>query len=164
VPCPLCGGTLKCFGTRLRKCVLRNGEKIVLSLRRLRCSNPACHRIHHELPAFLLPYKRHECASIERVCTSQGKARDVAVEDSTIGRWKRWLEGLASYWEGCLRTISVRMGFQSGTKPEASSASPLQRLFQHLGHQPGWLAVIVRTLVNAGLWVQTRSALVAGTS
>ena len=166
MPCPLCGGVLKCFGTRLRKCILRSGEKIVLSLRRLRCSNPTCRRIHHELPDFLVPYKRHESASIELVCAPWVKLRevDVAVEDRTIGRWKRWLETFASYWEGCLRTISARMGLQSGTNPEASSTSPLQRLFQLVGSRPGWLAEIVRTLVNAGFWVQTHSAWMAGTA
>jgi hypothetical protein len=150
----------------MRGCVQPDGEKLLLSLRRLQCTNEACGRIHHELPDCLVPYKRHASASIESACTPSAEAADtgISAENSTLSRWKRWAETFAQYWDSCLRAISSRMDMNPGTKPEASSASPLQRLFQHLGHQPGWLAEIVRTLVNAGLWVQTRSALVAGTS
>ena len=150
----------------MRGCVQPDGEKLLLSLRRLQCTNEACGRIHHELPDCLVPYKRHASASIESACTPGAEAADtgISAENSTLSRWKRWAETFAQYWGSCLRAISSRMDMNPGTKLEASSASPLQRLFQHLGHQPGWLAEIVRTLVNAGLWVQTRSALVAGTS
>ena len=166
VPCPLCGGILECFGTRLRGCIQANGEKILLSLRRLRCTNEACNRIHHELPSSLVPYKRHACDSIESACTPRAESHkiDVVAENSTINRWKRWVEASAQYWDGSLQAISRRMGMRPGTKPEASSAPPLQRLLNLVGQQSGWMAQIVRSLVNAGLWVQTRSACMSGAS
>lgn len=166
VPCPLCGGMLECFGTRLRGCIQANGEKILLSLRRLRCTNEACNRVHHELPSSLVPYKRHACASIESACTPRIESHgiDVVAEDSTISRWKRWMEASAQYWNGSLRAISSRMGMDPGMISEASSASPLQSLLELAGQQPGWLAQLVRSLVNAGLWIQTRSACMSGTS
>ncbi|WP_335338494.1 DUF6431 domain-containing protein [Paenibacillus naphthalenovorans] len=50
-----------------RKRISRNatGEVKVLSLRRLRCTG--CCKIHHELPDFLVPYKRYESTCIEEV-------------------------------------------------------------------------------------------------
>ncbi|MGI6649770.1 MAG: DUF6431 domain-containing protein [Bacillota bacterium] len=41
------------------------GNQNVLVIRRLRCRH--CHRIHHELPDILVPYKRHSSESIESV-------------------------------------------------------------------------------------------------
>ena len=163
VPCPCCGEALACIGTRTRGCVQPDGEKVLFSLRRLRCTNEACGRIHHELPDCLVPYKRHASASIESACTPSTEAADTAIsaENSTLGRWQRWAEACAQYWDCCLRAIASRLGMNPGTKPGASSASPLQRLLQRIGHQHGWLAQIVRSLVNAGLWVQTRSACMA---
>ncbi|WP_302848190.1 DUF6431 domain-containing protein [Paenibacillus naphthalenovorans] len=50
-----------------RKRISRNatGEVKVLSLRRLHCTG--CCKIHHELPDFLVPYKRYESTCIEEV-------------------------------------------------------------------------------------------------
>lgn len=165
VPCPLCGSELNCFGTRMRGCIQPDGERILISLRRLRCSGESCQRIHHELPNCLVPYKRHACSSLEIACTPLAEPHriDVSAETSTIRRWKRWTETLAPYWSGCLAAIFSRLGMEPGMNRGASSSSPLQRLIQQVGHQTGWLAQAVRSLVNAGLWVQTRSACMTGT-
>ncbi|WP_445349419.1 DUF6431 domain-containing protein [Desulforudis sp. DRI-14] len=56
IPCPCCSGHLKVIGSRKRSCIDSLGDKIVLIIRRLGCV--ACHRIHHELPDMLVPYKR----------------------------------------------------------------------------------------------------------
>jgi hypothetical protein len=77
-----------------------DGEKLLLSLRRLQCTNEACGRIHHELPDCLVPYKRHASASIESACTPSAEAADtgISAENSTLSRWKRWAETFAQYW------------------------------------------------------------------
>lgn len=59
-------------------------------IRRLWC--PSCKRIHHELPDFLLPYKRFISACIEKAF--RGQDGTVCCENSTIYRWRRWLRDL----------------------------------------------------------------------
>ncbi|MGI6467766.1 MAG: DUF6431 domain-containing protein [Syntrophomonadaceae bacterium] len=57
IACPCCSGILKAISRRKRSCIDSLGEKVILSIRRLRCVE--CKRIHHELPDMLVPYKRH---------------------------------------------------------------------------------------------------------
>ncbi|WP_429472508.1 DUF6431 domain-containing protein [Neobacillus sp. B4I6] len=56
------------IGTRDRKSKERSGETRVYNIRRLRCDN--CGSIHHELPDFLVPYKRYESNCIEMVLSN----------------------------------------------------------------------------------------------
>ena len=66
------------------------GEKLSLYIRRLKC--PHCLRIHHELPDFLVPYKRFIAACIE---IAIGKQYDrLSCENSTIYRWRIWFQRL----------------------------------------------------------------------
>ena len=157
--CPVCGNPLKCIGSRYRTCIRENGEKIFILIRRLRCRNQDCRRIHHELPDMLVPYKRHESASIEKIVALAGKPvfSDTSAEDCTFRTWNRWFRRMAGYWHGCLQAISSRVGSAPVEESVSSSSLPLQALFQLVGSHSGWLARIVRSVVNAGLWVHTRS-------
>ncbi|MDI6879905.1 MAG: DUF6431 domain-containing protein [Desulfitobacteriaceae bacterium] len=60
----------------------------MLIIRRLRCTH--CHRIHHELPDCLVPYKRYDCASIEQTVTETAKATDIAADEATLYRLNIW--------------------------------------------------------------------------
>ena len=127
-------------------------------IRRLRCE--PCKRVHHELPDILVPYKRYSSESIEAVVTGK-KALSVAADESTISRWKQWFWSLANQFLGCLISIAIRF---EGTAEERSDLpqSPLHRIWQHVGDAPGWLARVVRPVVNMNFWVQTRSAFLSG--
>lgn len=71
-------------GTRNRKSKKRSGESCIYNIRRLECGH--CHRIHHELPDFLVPYKRYESECIEEVLTNRTN-HDIPADESTLFRW-----------------------------------------------------------------------------
>jgi hypothetical protein len=95
VPSPCCGERLMVIGTRLRGYINNSSESVKLNIRRLRCVQ--CDRIHHELPDFLVPYKRYDAESIERVVMNLATT-DVPVDESTLHRWNCWVNTLAPYW------------------------------------------------------------------
>jgi hypothetical protein len=113
--------------------------------------------VHHELPDIIVPYKRYSSECIEAVLTGD-TALCVAADESTISRWKRWFFGLANYFLGCLISIAIRYIKDAVEVQPELPRSLLQRIWQHVGVGPGWLARVVRPVVNANYWVQTRSA------
>lgn len=155
IPCPCCHGDLELAGRRRRGYKKSSGESITLIIRRLRCKN--CGRIHHELPNILVPYKRYEAASIEQVVSESPSSTCVAVDDSTLYRWRAWFHQWSTYAIGCLQAIAKRFNLpveeQSG-----SSQTSLELIGQLVNSADGWLARAVRPIVNAHLWVATRSA------
>ncbi|MGL4523734.1 MAG: DUF6431 domain-containing protein [Bacilli bacterium] len=84
--CPACEQRLKVIGTRQRVAYQAYGTREVYRIRRLRCAY--CERIHHELPDFLVPYKRHVASTIEEVLV-KGTTTS-ACDESTIRRWLGW--------------------------------------------------------------------------
>ncbi|MGI6649029.1 MAG: DUF6431 domain-containing protein [Bacillota bacterium] len=154
-PCPCCNGLLKVIGSRHRRFINGIGNKNVLVIRRLRCRH--CHRIHHELPDILVPYKRHSSESIESVISGNDDLT-VAADESTIGRWRNWFVELSDYILGCLISIMIRYGRESVEGISNLPKSTLQRIWHYVGNSPGWLARIVRPIVNLNFWIQTRSA------
>ncbi|MEQ6390393.1 DUF6431 domain-containing protein [Bacillaceae bacterium S4-13-58] len=156
IPSPCCGQHMKVIGTRYRKCKERSGETKIYNFRRLSCTN--CGRIHHEIPDFLMPYKRYEMECIE-VIISDVPQNDVPADNSTLFRWKNWFIELVDYWIGCLHSISFRNN--KGVPMELTSVAPLsalQRLGRLVGNAPRWMVRFVRPIVNDNLWVHTRSA------
>ncbi len=158
-PCPVCDGLLKVIGSRRRGYMDGLGDRKVLMIRRLRCS--LCKKIHHELPDLLVPYKRHESKSIEAVVSGESTLT-VAADESTIRRWKQWFSSQADYLAGVLFSIALRLGMTSVEDVSDLPPSPLQRIWQHVGNAHRWLARVVRPVVNANFWVQTRSAFLSG--
>ncbi|MDD2235375.1 MAG: DUF6431 domain-containing protein [Desulfitobacteriaceae bacterium] len=149
--CPICSNIeLKVIGSRNRVVLNNSAEKLVLVIRRFRCSR--CGHVHHELPDMLVPYKRYSSASIETIIDN---TRDeVACECSSIYRIKKWFQSISEYIAGCLSSIAAQMGIQT----EIKLGSALQRIKGYAGKDTGWLARTVRTLANTNNWVHTRSA------
>ncbi|NSW81649.1 MAG: hypothetical protein HPY90_00005 [Syntrophothermus sp.] len=54
--------------------------------------------------------------------------------------------------------IAARYGIESVEGRSDLSRSVLERIRQLVGEAPGWLARIVRPVVNSNLWVHTRFA------
>jgi uncharacterized protein YbaR (Trm112 family) len=154
VCCPCCGQALKVIGSRERKITGGGGERRLLVIRRLRCSQ--CRRIHHELPDLVVPYKRYESECVEQVVTQPEAA--VAADDATLRRWKNWFDEQSAYLLGALRSIAIRFRLDPVEKSSAPSRSAHQRIGHAVGDAPGWLARVVRSVVNSNLWVHTRSA------
>ncbi|MEW6524975.1 MAG: DUF6431 domain-containing protein [Bacillota bacterium] len=106
VPCPCCGERLEVIGSRSRKYLNSKGEQVELRMRRVRCR--ACRKIHHELPDFLVPYKRYEATCVENVVSDPPVEPLVAADDATLYRWRNWCRDQATYWLGCLTSIALR--------------------------------------------------------
>ncbi len=124
--CPCCGGHLKVVGSRRRTCIYGSGEKTVLVIRRLGCTQ--CERIHHELPDMLVPYKRHVSESIEAV-VSEDLNLSVSADECTLGRWKSWFNDMFDYFQGCLKSIAIRSGRQSAEDRSGLPKFKLQRIW-----------------------------------
>ena len=157
--CPCCGGRLEVRGSKRRKSINSAGEELTLGIRVLKCLD--CKRIHHELPDSLVPYKRYDRESIEAVING-GTSLDVAADDSTITRWKKWFVTMAYHFLGCLISIATRHNEESVKYMSKLPKSVLQRIFHFVGDTPAWLARIVRSVVNSNNWIHTRSAFMSG--
>jgi len=158
--CPICkSNNLKVIGSRPRTCREKDGEPTILIIRRLRCEE--CRKIHHELPDILVPYKRYKSECIEAVvANNRKKSQEIGCDESTLYRWKGWFVSLSEYMANSLHSIAVQLGKE--TEKAAGAQTALYRIWQYVGDAAGWLARTVRALVNANLWVQTRSAFLSG--
>lgn len=90
--CPYCGGKLNVKDYRKRKWRTIYGKTIIYILRRLRCCQ--CKKLHTELPAKLLPYRRYEAKAIESTIT--GKDAACVASLRTKKRWKHWFK---NFWK-----------------------------------------------------------------
>jgi hypothetical protein len=126
----------------------------------LRCSH--CRKIHHELPDCIVPYKRYESACVEQVVTESEAVSTVAADDATLRRWRMWFREQAEYLLGALRSIVIRFHPNPVEKLSVPSQPAHHRIGHYVGDGPGWLARIVRPVVNSNLWVHTRSAFLSG--
>ena len=138
--CPVCGCKLLVIGIRERKYIDSGGITRTLVIRRLRCKGKRCRVIHHELPDILVPYKRHCAKTVESVVND--KAENTCCDDRTAIRIKAWWEACRLYFEKALASLSAKYGVVFSQQP-----APRE---------------IVRALVNANLWIHTRSAFLSG--
>ncbi|WP_307197095.1 DUF6431 domain-containing protein [Neobacillus niacini] len=163
IPSPCCGKSMSVIGTRNRKSRERSGETKLYNIRRMRCDQ--CGRIHHELPDFLVPYKRYEAECIESVLTNPS-THDVPADESTLFRWFEWFNHFVDYWANCL--ISIVLRTKQVKVPlnltSANSETALHRIGRLVGNASRWLQRIVRPIVNINLWLHTRSAFLSGDS
>jgi hypothetical protein len=143
------------IGSRSRKYLNKAGEKNTLIIRRLSCVN--CKKIHHELPDMLVPYKRYDSESIEAVVVRNDKL-DVAVDESTIIRWKNWFKVISHHFIGCLISVAARYEKETVVDLSILPKSVLERIFYFVGNSCFWLSRVVRIVVNLNNWVHTRSA------
>ena len=133
-----------------RKRILQRQDASVshLIIRRLKCTG--CGKISHELPDIVVPYKRHESATISQVLEERATSRqDSYCENSTIRRWKLWFFLLRDYLEN---TVHALMELWHCAAFVRLPLYPLEC------QADGWLKILVRNLVNSGRWLQTRSA------
>jgi hypothetical protein len=138
VCCPICGRILLVIGSRRRGIVNSAGEKQILIIRRLRCES--CQTIHHELPDIIIPYKRHCAESVEKIIA--GDATTVYCDGSTARRIRAWWAACYLYFESVLASLKEKYGTGFSNPPAPKE--------------------IVRAVVNAHLWIHTRSAFLSG--
>jgi len=132
IACPICGEILFVIGTRKRRVKDITGVMLTLIIRRLRCKGE-CKAIHHELPDMIVPYKRHCVETLEKIVGGEA----VYCEVNTIRRISAWWATCLLYFKSVLASLREKYGTAFSSKP-----TPRE---------------IVRALVNAHLWVHTRS-------
>ncbi|WP_306432881.1 DUF6431 domain-containing protein [Paenibacillus sp. J22TS3] len=156
VPSPCCGVKLSVIGSRRRKVASEGGERRLLVIRRMRCSQ--CQKIHHELPDCVVPYKRYESACIEQILSGPEILPTVAADNATLARWRNWFQEQYTYLLGCLASIAIRFHQNPVEELSTPSQSAHHPFGHYVGDAHGWLARVVRPVVNVNLWVHTRSA------
>lgn len=154
--CPLCQQSLKVIGSRRRSVTDENGDPMILILRRLRCTDPRCGKIHHELPDILTPFKRQTTATLEKIILQQHDT--VPVENSTIQRISTWFQLIADSLAGGLLSTYVTVFQDYGVDLSDLPRSILERIFFFVGKSPGWLKKAVQILVNNNRWPHTQLA------
>ncbi len=137
--CPVCNRILKYKSRRKRGIINAVGEKMRLMIRRLWCED--CERIHHELPDCIVPYKRHCVETIETIVNG-GRPGKTDIEESTIDRIKLWWALLRLYFMSVLASLREKYGVVF-----SGECAPRE---------------VIRAVVNANLWVTTRSAFLSG--
>ena len=150
--CPCCDGPLRVIGSRKRKVIQSDGSARILIIRRLYCDH--CHRVHHELPDSIVPYRRHSSATVESVLNRRQELEAYPCENSTAFRIRRWFLLLHDYFEQSLTALKTEHARDAGTVRFLDFLLPLNP--PELAG--GWLKKLVRILVNSGRWIQTRSA------
>ncbi len=118
-----------------------------------------CGKIHHELPAMLVPYRRHVGESMEAVLEGHPFLNTPA-DESTLRRWRLWFTELVLRFLGILEAAARISATKTDTALFAGNA--LQRIRFYLGDAGGWLGRLVQTTVKSNNWVHTRSACDAG--
>jgi hypothetical protein len=141
--CPFCNSKTKYFGRRKRKTINPvSGIKEPIMIERRRWLNNNCHTIHHLLPDFIVPYKRHLSTTIEQFITT-GQQQSVICDSSTVRKAIKWFALCLGYF---LTAIKSRQGRYplSDDKPIESKADLIDG--------SGWLKRLVISLANFGLW------------
>ena len=152
--CPLCQEACKVIGSRKRQGIREDGEPLTLVVRRLRCQNPQCRKIHHELPDFLMPFKRHMTETLEKVL--QETTEDVPMEDTTIRRIRQWFAQRADALVGGLLSAYVAATEDFGVDLSTLPQAILPRICFFVGSSAGWLKKVVQILVQTNRWPQTQ--------
>lgn len=129
VPCPICGGRLYHYDSRARSVRIDEEKNYQFLLRRLRCEG--CHKLHLELPSFLLPGQRCFKRVIEQALC--GGSVPVVRDPRTPVRWRKWWNRMEAHLRAAVQSLVHRKKIS-----EAECRTPLTDL--------------ARVLVNHGLW------------
>lgn len=145
--CPTCKiGTLCPLGRRRRAVIGTDGIKRVYLIWRLQC--PCCHKIHHELPDFMIPFKLYTAATIEAAI--EGRTDNIPCGDSTIYGFRQWFLNIAECFIVAL--LQIQRTADLSNRPISS----LLKIKLITGCASGWLKKAVCLLVYNNQWIQTR--------
>ncbi len=148
--CPYCQHPMGVKGNTKRVWWLGNGECRTLVIRKLRCS--ACEKGHHELPNFLVPYKRYDADTIQAVLTTPSQSCEQCVSDSTISRWRASFSSLAPYYFNALLAIFSQLNQRMTVSSKPTPLHPFLPFIHFFSPATNWLALLVQCLVNSNIW------------
>lgn len=125
-------------------------------IRRLRCT--LCGKIHHELPDFIVPYKRFSSKLITAIL-EQPEIQEI--NGATIQRLHRWFDAHALGFITTTLTIRLKYAQISVAPSSEGTSSKLDRLKSLYDYHANWLSHLVKTLANFNFWPQTRSVVLS---
>ena len=149
--CPCCGSGLKYRDQRLRVHKVAGGKKEWYLVRRMKCTNDKCRKLHTELPDCMCPYKHYDAGLIEDVVDGVVSEEDRETEDypceGTMKHWRWWARMNAANMEGQMKSAAQRFleltdAFLWGRD------SLLEGLKERIS--PGWLKAAMRFIYNTG--------------
>lgn len=127
------------------------GKKEWYLIRRLKCTNERCGRLHNELPDCMCPYKHYDTGLIEDVVDGVVSEQDRETEDypceGTMKHWKWWVQGNQANMEGQIKSAAYRF-LDLKDAFLRSTDSLLEHLRERIS--PGWLRAVLRIIYNAG--------------
>lgn len=126
-------------------------EQRLYRIRRLKC--PTCNKIHHELPNFMIPYKRQCTATVTYIL----EGNDIYdLSEKVVNRTHHWFNLRVNAFVGLVTQLfRNELMVPVCTLPD-DAFSKLDWLKACFGHHPKWLNHLVHGLVFSGLWPQTR--------
>ena len=149
--CPCCGSELKYRDQRLRVHKVAGGEKEWYLVRRLKCTNDKCRKLHNELPDCICPYKHYDAGLIEDVVDGVVSEEDRETEDypceGTMKHWRWWSRMNAANMEGQMKSAAHRF-LELTDAFLRTTDSLLEGLKERIS--PGWLKAAMRFIYNAG--------------
>jgi hypothetical protein len=139
--CSICGNDLTFKDHRARIVIYSDGIHVIIMIRRLKCK--ICNKLHNELPDFIQPYKRYTSDVIEAVLDDDTSSSPA--ENSTIKRWRKWFDRIASYLNAAL--VAIKAEFEHLPVNIMKELTPLE-YYRKQGKD--WLRGIMRRYVNFG--------------
>ncbi|MCM1305624.1 MAG: DUF6431 domain-containing protein [Butyrivibrio sp.] len=130
---------------------IAGGGKEWYLIRRLKCGNDECRRLHNELPDIIFPYKHYDAGLIEDVVDGVVSEEDPETEDypceGTMRHWRWWARMNEPNMEGQIR-VAIHRFLDSDGKLLKSEYSLLGKLKERIS--PGWLQAVARIIYNSG--------------
>lgn len=127
------------------------GGKEWYRIRRLKCIDEQCGKLHNELPDCMCPYKHYDAGLIEDVVEGVVSGDDLETEnypcEVTMRHWKWWIKMNERNIEGQIRSAAHRF-FDFDNRFLKSTDSLLDELKKRIS--PGWLKAVVRFIYNSG--------------
>lgn len=153
--CPICGHPLKHRDHVKRIMKGKDGAVRWLCIRRLVCTNEACHSMHRELPDMLVPHKHFEtdiiAGVLDGLITPDTKGFEDHPSEETIHQWHHWLRLNKDTMEGTLRSKGYQL-LNFSEKLLTTSVLLLERLREDTCD---WLRIVLRFIYNSGVFLRS---------
>jgi len=165
--CPNCGKLLMYHSRVTRPLKNYRGKKRVYSIRVLKCVNESCPTTYHrELPDIIIPYKRFDAKTIEDALSQRKPIIEVAAEESTIWRWRKWFKlnaiNIVMALISVLAIINGDVETSSLAIQKQDIKTSIETIKKIVARKKKWLNETVRILVNSSKWTFNRSAFLSG--
>ena len=146
--CPLCKSELIYRDSKSRESISLSGEVRNFLLRRLRCENQDCKKLHTELPDIIQPYRHYDSDAIQSVLDDSEDGETCVADDSTIRRWKTEFAETEPDINQRLASVYARVADEK--VPIADTVNILDKVKIKIAR---WLAFVMKLLINPKLLV-----------